>query len=96
MKLRFTDTKMLELISHLKRTKGLTQQSILEKIDFPAQNISQVKTGLQSFKVPHFEKAIEVFNLDANFFFKKDAPMFYAKKELTAKDHLQEALRKIK
>jgi hypothetical protein len=74
------DERMLTFLDYLVSNLGYKSRTkALLKIGFTTPNtVYQVIAGLQSFRPVHFSKAIELFGVDANFFFKKDhTKMFY-------------------
>lgn len=95
-KIKFYDQRMIELMEHaLASNWHARQEEFWGSIDFNFRNLSQIRRGLQSFKIYHFANAIKEYNLDANYFFRKNAPMIMSQKELTPKELLREALRKM-
>jgi len=87
-----SDKRMLELA----KDSGLTQKEFYTQIGFNHTNISQVRAQKQSFTIEHLANAIRIFELDANYFFKKNAAKYDRKNPLTVRQLLQEALLKIK
>lgn len=95
MVVSFTDKRMLEameFIIHRKKVK--TEKDFLKSIGFTnVNNIVNIRSGHQSFRVKHIQKACEVYGLDGNFFLNpKHSKMFLLSKQLTPIELLYEAV----
>jgi transcriptional regulator with XRE-family HTH domain len=90
-KLKLYNARMLELMEG----SGMTAKEFFESIGFNYTNISQLRAGKQSFTLEQMDAAIKKYSLDANYFFKKDALQRQMKRELTVKELLKEAIRKL-
>lgn len=95
-KLAFHNQRMLDLMEYAIENNWVDrQQDFWTSIDFNFRNISQVRSGTQSFRMEHFANAVKEYGLNANYFFTKGAPLKDTSKELTAKELIREALRKM-
>ena len=90
-KLPLWDERMMQVLKFVKAhnlNQIYTQKDFLLAIGFDnVGNLTQVKKGLQSFRMEHISAACELFNVDANFFFIQTHPNMF--KTGTAKTGIQ-------
>lgn len=98
--LPFYDQRMIELLDYVvkERVQGLRSRSqALQAIGFVHTNFSQLMRGKQSFKPEHFVKAVELFGVDANFFFNtRHTKMFPQGKQKSVIEELNEVVARVK
>ena len=90
MALKIFNKRMIELCEN----SGMTAKEFYTAIGFNHFNISQIRSGKQSFTLDQMAAAIKKYNIDANYFFKKDYQNVQ-KKELSTKELATELLRRL-
>jgi hypothetical protein len=73
-----------------------TKTAFMKAIGFSnAANLTQIKTGLQSFRLEHIQAACKLFNLDANYFVDSSCTLMNRGKKSSAMQQLKEAVQAV-
>lgn len=99
-KLPLWDERMLLVMKYV-ISNGIkdisTKTAFMQAIGFSsAANLTQIKTGIQSFRLEHIQAACRLFKLDANYFLDdKCTSMFKQGKKSSAMQQLKEAVQAV-
>ena len=91
-----TNTRMLELWDYaVARELVADDDAWCKKIGFARGNLSNVRTGLQSFTIKHILAAATVTGANVNWIFGLEPAMFRNKKQLTPLQMLHQAVKSV-
>lgn len=98
-KLPLWDERMLLVMKYV-ISNGIkdihTKTAFMQAIGFSsAANLSQIKTGIQSFRLEHIQAACKLFKLDANYFVDSSCTLMNRGKKSSAMQQLREAVQAV-
>ena len=98
-KLPLWDERMLLVMKYV-ISNGIkdihTKTAFMQAIGFSsAANLSQIKTGAQSFRLEHIQAACKLFKLDANYFLDDKCTLMTRGKKSSAMQQLKEAVQAV-
>jgi len=73
--------RLMEALETLKKHKDISMYQIAHKISYAPQSFSRIKAGLQNIPLKWIHKICETYNINKDFIFFNQAPMFVEEKQ---------------
>jgi SOS-response transcriptional repressor LexA len=81
MKLAPETKRLMEALETLKKHKDISMYQIANKIGYAPQSFSRIKAGLQNVPLKWIHKICDTYNINKDFIFFNQAPMFMEEKQ---------------